>query len=222
MGFYETYLNIINSTEIIEIEELKESGFRKRLFETQKHNYELVKLMSTAVRHTLQKPQRVLHDDEDYYVGIDLYTNTYYVCYRDLLMVDIDYYKNDTTYTEDEILNKFREYCRKHPGSLFRIYRSRNGIHAFLISHKSNHKDPECINLMLDMGSDFYYTVYSYLRGWSVRLNKKETDTKDQLYEYIGEIGTGEPIKRLEQQVNLHINLVDVFKDTGVNSMHGN
>ena len=227
MGFYETYLDLVGQesegSELFDesIPEIQESGFRKRLYETQKHNYELVKLISGAVKHTLLKPQRVLHDDEDYYIGIDMYTNTYYVCYKNLLMVDIDYYKGDQDRSEEEILNTFRIYCQDHPDTLFQLYRSRNGIHGFLVSQYSDYKNPDHINLMLDLGSDFYYTVYSYLRGWSVRLNKKTTDLSDTLYEYIGEIGTGKPIERLENQIKLHINLVDVFKDTGTNTMHG-
>lgn len=221
MGFYDSYLEMLQNQEDPEIPELKESGFRKKLLETQKHNVELVKLMATAVKHTLAKPQQLLHDDEDYYIGIDMYTNTYYVCYKNLLMIDIDYYKSDPT-SEADIISKFKDYCEDRPDLRFKLYRSRNGIHGFLVSHEANHWDDYYLSMMLDLGADFYYTVYSYLRGWSVRLNKKKTDQSDQLYTYICDIGNGREINRLKKQVDLHINLVDVFKDTGVNTMFGN
>ena len=218
MGFYDTYLKILNSKVNCEaklsVPELAESGFRKMLTETQAKNYELVTLLAQSLKNCLNKPQRLIHDDEDYYIACDMHTNTYYVCYKSLMMIDIDYYKNNN-------IDNIRSECIRDNSKLFRIYKSRNGIHAFLISHSSTYTDPNAINLMLDLDCDFYYTVYSYLRGWSVRLNRKETDVSDELYNFIEDIGTGKPDERLEKLVNLHINLVPVFKDTSPNTMFG-
>ena len=75
--------------------------------------------------------------------------------------------------------------------------------------------------MMLDLKCDFYYTVYCYLRGWSVRLNKKRKDTQDELYQYIGTVGTGKEDDQLVKLVNLHINLVPVFANTKPNTMYG-
>ena len=220
MGFYDTYSDIFVNP-VSDIPELNEAGFRNRLLSTQEHNMDLIKLFASGVRHTLNKPQRVLHDDDEYYVGIDLYTGTYYVCYKQLLMVDIDYYKGDIETDEIEIINNFKALCQQQPDFLFRLYRSRNGIHGFLVSTRMNYRNNEIISLILNLGSDFYYTVYSYLRGWSVRLNRKTTDTSDQLYTYICDIGTGTLDPLLDKLTNLHINLVDVFKNTKPNTMHG-
>ncbi len=221
MGFYDSYLQMLQEDNELEIEELKESAFRKKLLETQEHNVDLVKLMGTAVKHTLAKPQQLLHDEDDYYIGIDMYTNTYYVCYKNLLMVDIDYYKSDPT-SEDDIIKSFEEYCEDRPDLKFKLYRSRNGVHGFLVSHVANNWESYYLSMMLELGSDFYYTVYSYLRGWSVRLNKKKTDQSNVLYTYITDVGIGKSVERLEKLVDLHLNLVDVFKDTGTNTMFGN
>lgn len=221
MSFYDTYLSLINEeieTDIVP--ELKESAFRIMILENKGKNIDIVKLFSTGVKHTLHKPQRVLYDDIDYYVGLDLYTNTYYICYKNLLMVDVDYYKDEVT--ETEIVQQFEDYCKEHPGYKFKLYRSRNGIHGFLISHGMDYRNDESIQLMLDLKSDFYYIVYAYLRGWSVRLNKKKTDTKDTLYEYICDIGEGKSDERLLKLVNLHIKLVEVFKNEAPNTMSGN
>jgi len=224
MGFYDSYLAMLQTDgDNEELPELAESGFRKKLLESQKQDYNLVKLFSSGVKHTLAKPQRVLHDEDDYYIGIDMYTNTFYVCYKHLLMVDVDFYKSeDEEVTETDIINRFEKYCLENPELRFKLYRSRNGIHGFLVSHKMEYQDIDSISMMLELGSDFYYTVYTYLRGWSVRLNKKKTDLSDQLYSYIQDVGEGEIDERLEKLVDLHINLVDVFKDTEPNSMYGN
>ena len=137
-------------------------------------------------------------------------------------MIDIDFYKNDRTEIKTEdIINNFKLYCQKYPELKFRLYSSRNGIHGFLISHEGTYATDKFLKMELDLESDFYYVVYSYLRGWSVRLNKKEKDTKDILYEYICDIGEGHEIQHLTQLVDLHIKLVDVFKNTGKNTMTG-
>ena len=149
-----------------------------------------VKILSYVMSHSLLKPQRLLLDDDDYYVAIDMYTNTYYICYRDLMMIDIDRYKSkdDTTDTLNDIKVKLSNY----PELFFRIYSSRNGYHIFVINKSMNYKSDESIKLMYDLGCDYYYIVYSYLRGWSVRLNKKKGEENiDKLYSWVGDVVKG-------------------------------
>ena len=138
-------------------------------------------------------------------------------------MIDLDFYKDLSTV--DLIVDRFKQFTSNHNGKSklrFMLYKSRNGVHGFLVSQQSNYKDDKTIDLQLELGSDFYYVIYSYIRGWSVRLNKKVADTSDILYKYICDVGDGKPDPHLLKLVNLHLSLVDVFKDTGVNSMFGN
>lgn len=218
MSFYREYLEMINENVDIQHPQLSDPRFRNMILKDNIPSFEIIQLFSQGVKHTMRKPQRVLHDDEDYYIAIDLNTNTYYVCYKNLLMVDIDFYKKEGDLTTEDIIKLFQKYCKNKPYR-FKLYSSRNGIHAFLISQKCNYKQKEDIQIMLDLESDFYYTVYAYLRGWSVRLNKKRDDMEDVLYKYICDVGDAEEDEHLVKLVNLHINLVDVFKNTKPNTM---
>ncbi len=218
MGFYQEYLNLVNIDEDIINPELSDPKFRNMILDDNKISFDIIKLFADGVKHTLKKPQRLLHDDENYYICIDMFTNTYYVCYKTLLMVDIDFYKKDEKNTTEDIIKMFTDYCKDKPELKFRLYSSRNGIHGFLISQKSDSKSSKDIQIMIDLESDFYYTVYAYLRGWSVRLNRKKTDS-DTLYKYICDIGEGNDNEDLINLVNLHINLVDTFKNTKPNTM---
>jgi len=140
--------------------------------------------------HSLLKPQRLLIDKDDYYIAIDLLTNTYYICYRDVMMIDVDRYKNKDigVDTLDEIKYKLANY----PEFFFRIFSSRNGYHIFVINKSLDYKSEESIKLMYDLNCDFYYIVYSYLRGWSVRFNKKKGEENiDNLYLWIGDVVKG-------------------------------
>lgn len=221
MQFYQSFLDILNHKDHDpEVKQLANGVFREMLLAEHGKTVEMIKAMAPSLAEAIRKPQRLLHDDEDYYIAIDNMTDTYYVCYRQLLMIDIDFYKDIST--PESIIQVFTDYCAKHPGLKFKLYKSRNGIHGFLVSQFSDYKDENILALQLDLQSDFYYVVYSYLRGWSVRLNKKATDTKDELYEFLCDVGDGVANEHLLKLVNLHLELVNVFKDTGANTMFGN
>lgn len=225
---------------------LRNRGFTKFVIENEDPTVS-VKMLSYVMAHSMLKPQRLLVDDNDYYVAVDLFTNTYYMCYRDVMMIDIDRYKTNGELPVDT-LEDIKIKLSKHPKLFFRIYSSRNGYHIFVINKSMNYKSDESIRLMSELGCDFYYIVYSYLRGWSVRLNKKKGEENiDTLYTWVGDVVRGHffsldlsdiksnidvekslnnldltsimPDARLEQLVQLHITLVDVFKDTGLCTM---
>ena len=169
---------------------LRDRGFTKFIIDNEDPTVS-VKMLSYVMAHSVLKPQRLLVDHEDYYVAIDLFTNTYYMCYRDLMMIDIDRYKS-TDETSVDTLEDIKLKLSKHPELFFRIYSSRNGYHVFVINKSMNYKSNESIQLMSELGCDFYYMVYSYLRGWSVRLNKKKgEENTDVLYTWVGDVVRG-------------------------------
>jgi len=194
-----------------------------------------VKFIAPYLVKGLAKPQHLLQDHKDYYIAIDMATRTSYICYRQLLMIDIDFYKTDVetidladngNSTKNGSLNRLEIYQKtikklkkkcKNIGfkGRLKIYGTRNGIHAFLISKKMNPILDETIKLQLQLGSDFYYVVYSYLRGWSVRLNRKRGESKlystkgnmigDSIYCHLGEIGEEKADPELVKLVQIHV-----------------
>lgn len=250
--FYGTYLKIAadNAPDDIDSETLnllKDRGFTKYIINNEDPVIS-VKILSRIMSHSILKPQRLLVDNDDYYVAIDLFTNTYYICYRDLMMIDIDRYKHIDKDNQDiDILDEIKNKLKKYTEFFFRIYASRNGYHIFLINKSMDYKSDQSIQLMSDLGCDFYYIVYSYLRGWSVRLNKKKgEESTDILYTWIGDVIKGNffssdlPFQncesdtlllmlqslnnitlddRLETLTDLHIQLTNIFKDEHICSM---
>lgn len=208
--FYSTYLELFEDCEQAH-SDLKAKHARDLVLLEEGKTAESVQMMARSMRKTTPRPQRLLHDDENYYVTIDLTTSTYYVCYKTLMMVDIDFYKKESGDNQQEIIEMLTSYSKEHD-CRFKIYRSRNGAHAFLTSKESDYKDPKDLQMMLDLGCDFYYTVYSNLRGWAVRLNRKLNEDVMK-YTYICDIGDAPAIPLLEQLTELHINLVPVFQD---------
>ena len=183
---------------------------------------ESIPILSKCIIGRVIKPQKLLLDEEDYYVGLDMYTHTYYMCCRYLMMIDIDFYKDDETLTEEQILKRFNDYTAVHPDKRFSIFRSQNGIHAFLTSEHRNFRDHDSLQTMIDLGCDFNYIIYSYLRGWSVRLNRKKIEsTAKPLYTYICDIGTGSSLPELTYLIKIHIDMSNEFKDYVPSEMYG-
>jgi hypothetical protein len=217
-----TEVQVAEMTRQDKVSLMKSLDFRKFLLKQIGRKFELVEIMAQTLSRGVIKPQRLLVDDPDYYVAIDLMTNTYYLCYRTLMMVDIDYYKEGcVSRSFDDLIKIFEEYCGQNPELLFRIYKSRGGVHGFLVSSSSDYRDGAAITRMLDLDCDFYYSIYSYIRGWSVRLNRKKKDVSVELYEYVGTVGTGVEDEHLGKLTDLHINLLSVFAGVGFSTMAG-
>ena len=78
----------------------------------------------------------------------------------------------------------------------YAIYESIGGFHAFVISHEFKNRDPEVIQLMIEAQTDYFYVVFTYLRGWCVRLNRKSKDPKGiPIYKYSGDVVNGKWIQ---------------------------
>ena len=168
MGFFDSFLKL-NKLEATEQPgwdpDLTKSEFRKFILDKMGLQLNTIKTLAPGILPVLQKPQQLLYDDPDYYIAIDTYTYTYYVCYRNLVMIDIDFHKLDVNESEangdqpheNDILDGVRDYCQSHPEYRFRVFKSRNGFHLFLVSQAMNYQSDTALQLMLDLKCDFYY-----------------------------------------------------------------
>lgn len=240
--FYKSYLSLDKEESIDKeiLQKFRDRNFTKFYIQEEPDPVVSVTLLSNIVKHSILKPQRLVADGDDYYVAIDLLTNTAYICYKNLLMIDIDKYKGADNLPD--IIKKLQTY----PQYFFRIYSSRNGYHIFILNKEMDYKSEESIRLMHALGCDFFYIVYSYLRGWSVRLNRKKFENpKRPLYTWVGDvikgvyfssdmswvtednlgISTDEslidilPNERLERLVDMHLMLTNDLAQIGISSM---
>jgi hypothetical protein len=173
-----------------------------------------VKELSVRFASGVVKPQIVLDSQCDYYVARDILTNTVYICFRDLLVMDIDLDKLDGRFEEEDIVSHFASIA----GHAFDIYKSRKGYHVFCVSHKYKYNEEETVQLQLENFSDYYYTVYSYVRGFCVRLNRKmdeyfSTGKHKLIYTFVRRVGHGIPLESQIKLVELHLELVKQFND---------
>ncbi len=217
--FFDQYVKEVLNPELNCDGIFRDQEFRRYVIKTKGKCLETVKFFQEPLKITLKKPQRCLYSDTDYYLGLDSYTKTYYLCYRHLLMIDLDLDKNPEFSSRQDYINFLKEYCHHHPELLFRVFETRKGLHCFAINQKYNYTSDKALQLMLDLKCDFYYVIFSSIRGWSVRLNRKNEDKVDKLYDSLGDIGTGQSILELEQLVDLHLNFSELFINREVSQM---
>lgn len=184
---------------------VRDKIFRKYLLKSIGPTFKLIETLSPYLLEGMVRPQRLLQNKKNYYVAQDLSTNTYYICYKHLMMLDIDFYKGVTS---EDVMEKL-EKLAIDSNLLLDIFSSRNGIHAFVVSREFNFLQQKSVEFMLKAGCDFYYMAYSYLRGWSVRLNRKTREESVQMYEFLGRVGNGKPLKHLDELVHLHLELIN-------------
>lgn len=197
-------------------------SFRKFVLEKMGKTPETVKFMAPYFVDYLSRPQRLLYDQDDLYISQDYATNTYYIAFRDVTMIDVDSatVSSDATTSDEfcaEYLTWLIEQCVVHPEWRFAIYRSRKGLHVFPL-HKVLDRD-ERMATQLELQCDFYYTIYTYLlHGCSIRLNRKKKDSFP-IYSFVGYLGTGPTVPYLDQMVQFHHELQYLFQDMGVSGM---
>ena len=238
--FYGSYLKLIEedyyyrknveNTTILGINtefnnKLKHAKFRNFVISKLGKNYLTISKLKDIMRSLIIRPQRLLTDNIFFYIGCDMITNTYYICYKELMMIDIDFYKDDKDKSEslklEDIINIFMKDIEDNPNNCWSLYKTRGGIHAFLLSKKMNYNLKETCEYMLKLGCDFNYVIYTHLRGWSVRLNRKEKEEKMK-NELLCQLGNPQNIdKNLERQLNLHNKLIEVFKEDTPSLMYG-
>ena len=230
--FYQSYIDLIDKDYIYrknglsEFDNtLKQSKFRNYLFTKMGYTYESILKVVNMMRCAIIKPQRLLTDNDNFYLACDMITNTYYICYRELMMIDIDFYKKSITGVEEnnleDIIELFMNDVKDNPDNCWSLYKTRGGIHAFLISKKMSYNSKESVDIMIKLKCDFNYIIYSYLRGWSVRLNRKQKEEK-VITDFICQIGNPLKIDRsLVKLVDLHIRLIKVFENEEPSLMYG-
>jgi len=190
MSFYTSFIqNIQHDTQHNQIQEKK---YYNRYFKTyvvkfflDKYNdntfaddkKKLLSMITNYLKPYINKPQQLIKDEEDYYVAVDMRTNTKYICFKDLCVLDFDISEYQFK-SKDEILT-YLEQNDQLQEIPYMCVETRNGYHIYLMDIPREHNSIETIDFLLQFKSDIFYKFYCYLRGFSIRFNKKEANEED-------------------------------------------
>lgn len=203
MSFSTSFLRILQGKDPLEQDLIK--------VDTRKINETDIDSIIHTMPYFLQgikREQFLIETTPDYYISRDSKTNTVYMCFKNILMLDFD----NTTEEQLEILESLP--------LAFKIYRTSKGYHAFCISKKFDYRSKETVEFMLkfkNFGVDIDYIRFCYLRGFCVRLNKK-FEQKGENYT-LHKVTKSELINQeLEKLVDLHFKKCkDYLNDLNIN-----
>lgn len=212
MKFYEkSFQKLIRDTS--KVDEESNLQIRNESYKYPK-NIDTLKLFKEPFTKLIVKDQFVMKSQDDYYIAKDILTNTHYICFKNLMMIDIDLQKinGNVTVTDDFIVNHFRQLNE----FTFDIYKTSNGYHVFCVSSEFDYTNLDTIKFMLDNYGDFYYCLYAHIRGWCVRLNRKMDEFiqgNNQIYKFLGRVGNNPVNQRILELVNLHYTLSEKYSN---------
>lgn len=205
--FHQTFLNILMGKDKLEIRynEIKEFVDFKFNFDILPKTCDTVEKIAPYLLQSVKKEQQLIESNVDYYIARDLIDNTVYICFKELMIIDIDE-KNI-----DEIISHFNKH---HINESFRVYNRMNdcgvsSFHIFLTSRKVEYRNNESVSFMLSNFCDFYYAIFSYIRGFCVRLNNKFLSSNK--YEYMCTINEYNEDPELVKLVELHETLLEKY-----------
>ena len=188
MLFHHSFLNILKGKDPLETQKYEYT----RIFSVDVND-----IIDTASYYLqgVKRQQYLIETDNNYYIARDLKTNTVYMCYKNVMMLDFDTI-DDVKFLSDEIEKSFK------------IYKTNRGYHAFCVSEIFDYRNKETVEYMLkykDLGLDTTYIRYCYIRGFCVRLNKKFNETNKDNYTYVTTTNPELVDKNLNDLVDLHI-----------------
>lgn len=201
MSFSTTFLRILQGKD--PLEELLIKVDTRKIKET---DIESIIHTMPYFLQGIKREQFLIETTPEYYISRDSKTNTVYMCFKEILMLDFD----NTTEEQLKVLDTLN--------LAFKIYKTTKGYHAFCISKKFEYRSKETVEFMLNIsGVDIDYIRFCYLRGFCVRLNKKFEQKGENYTLY--KVTKPELINpELEKLVDLHFKKCkDYLNDLNIN-----
>lgn len=147
------------------------------------HEAELIMMPPDKFRPWIKEHPIISMEEWEYgYQESDIFENNkmYYLKFYNMMMLDFDGFE----------LNELLDHLKKYDKFRFRIYKTHNGFHAFIISRLIPYNHTLSEKLSKEMLSDVYYNMFSYKTGYKVRLSHKLNRDEKIMSEYITEIGS--------------------------------
>ena len=202
--------NQINQQHICRNATYTSPGFRTFLLSHVESSEQLDKIAQETCRH-LFRHQQLLYSNSTYYVACDVSTRTRYICYKDIVMLDFDVGKSGFC-SKDDILTYLKsDVIAKYPCI---IHETCHGYHCFLLDERRQHNSFDTFMFLQSFRQDPNYSLYCYIRGFSVRLTRKrDDDTSRPLYRVVhGQRGTLQ--RDIQRDIGVMFKYMDESQET--------
>lgn len=178
----------------------------RSIIETKDFDDNQFSLVIAAVQRTMQMRNlyQIIDATADYAYGVHVQETLYFISYRNLLMIDYDN-EWDIEHLQAGI----------EPWMTFRVVKTNRGYHCFLTSKRVPFNSSEAHRVLRKLKSDIFHAMGAWVRGYSVRVNRKHANDK---YEEIQFIGTAPEDPKLVKLYQLHLELYGKHSTDGTRS----
>lgn len=116
----------------------------------------------------------------------------YYIKFYDLLVLDFD------GLSYEDLKSKLKPLENLF---LFRIYKTFNGFHVFIMSEKIQYNSVKALDIAKILKCDPWYAFYFKYHGYCIRISKKINREEEFIHKYVSDIGNKEIDKDLAKLV---------------------
>lgn len=107
----------------------------------------------------------------------------YYIRFYDYVMIDYD------IQDYDKIKKRLNNFIDINPTFVFKVYKTFNGYHVFIISRLFRHSCKNTLRILKLLACDPWYIIFSHNNGFKIRLNPKISHHNALVHQYIETIG---------------------------------
>lgn len=207
MEFHTTFTDIIRGKDVLYTRgrKLGINNFDYNLLPKTSEN--AIKIAPLLIEN-INKDQLLIETNSEYYIARDLKDYTVYICFKNLLVIDID----NCRLSQETLVKHFSEM-----NDTFTIYKSNkkpNNYHVICTSRPFEYRNKDTIKFMLDNYCDYYYSIFSFIRGFCIRLNKKFNEQgTEPSYTLLGEYGQGISRKELKDLCDIYSQEMIKYQD---------
>jgi hypothetical protein len=181
---------------------------------------------------------KILFQSKDFQLNVNYSNMVLAMCMRDILCLDLDLPSGSWNLHEaDQMINDVKRFCdfMHNLGTdlKFKIYRTDKGIHAILVNKRLDPSSDEALTIMLSLCNDPFYTAFSRISGWCLRVGPKiyrNINSNTSMYGRVTSeiismkykpnfIGYGEPDKDILNLLQLKDNVIRYVKTSYRNNI---
>jgi len=172
----------------------------------------------------------ILYQTADFQLNVNYYNMVFAICVPDILVIDSDF-NVWSRHSADKVVKEIGRFCdfmhAKGIDLLFKMFRTDKGLHAFLVNKRIKSNTDTAIKIMVALCNDPFYTAFSKISGFCVRINPKiyrVSHTKASLYSRVTSeiiakeynqpkyIGYGKPDPGIESFIMVKTRLINFMK----------
>ena len=169
--------------KITSIDEITNEDYKKLTY----HN-PIINFDTKLDKFNIQVNETTIEHTPDFEIGFQYSelcrdNKLFYIRFYEYVMIDYD--NIDYKFIKKRLL----DFLEINKSFYFKVYKTNNGYHVFIMSHLFSHNDKNTVRLLKLLACDSWYILFSYNSGFKIRLNSKLSHSNSKIHEFIEYLG---------------------------------